>query len=210
MEAWDRDQIYDDLVGSAITDEEGAFRFEFDDTYFQELFLDRRPDLYFKVFRGQQLLHSTEDSVLWNVQAGDTPVTIIVDIPSHDKQPQTFGIKGRVSSRVSAAVGGLHVVVVDRCVGADQTLAETLTDSRGNYEVSFSNADVLQRGKPKPDLQVRVLAGENLIAVSDTRYNATPRETLNVLLKDEVSTNLASEYETLTGDPSRALRRQPR
>ena len=63
LEAWDKDLILDDLVGSAVTDEQGKFRIEFDQSYFQELFLDRRPDLYFKVFSGDSLIKSTEDSV---------------------------------------------------------------------------------------------------------------------------------------------------
>lgn len=85
VETWDKDLIFDDLVGTAITDDQGTFQIEFDETYFQELFLDQRPDLYFKVFGYGQLIRNTEDSVLWNVGAGDTTVTIEVDIP---EQPQ--------------------------------------------------------------------------------------------------------------------------
>ena len=86
VETWDKDLIFDDLVGSAITDDQGMFQIEFDETYFQELFLDQRPDLYFKVFGYNQLLRSTEDSVLWNVQTGDTAVTIEVDIPKQSQR----------------------------------------------------------------------------------------------------------------------------
>ena len=38
IEAWDKDLICDDLVGSALTDEQGHFQIEFDESYFQELF----------------------------------------------------------------------------------------------------------------------------------------------------------------------------
>jgi hypothetical protein len=82
IEAWDKDLIVDDLVGSAVTDEKGAFQMEFDQSYFQELFLDRQPDLFFKVFRQSKLIKSTEDSVLWNVRVGETEIVIEVDIPA--------------------------------------------------------------------------------------------------------------------------------
>ncbi|MFN9951584.1 MAG: hypothetical protein ACK55I_00675, partial [bacterium] len=69
----------DDLVGSAVTNEQGAFQIEFSESYFQDLFLDRKPDLFFRVFRGEQLIKSTEDSVLWNVNRGETLMVIEVD-----------------------------------------------------------------------------------------------------------------------------------
>ena len=39
----------------------------FDNTAFADIFLDKWPDLYFKVFCYNELLASTENSVLWNV-----------------------------------------------------------------------------------------------------------------------------------------------
>ena len=86
VEAWDKDLIWDDLVGSAVTDEQGAFRMKFDESYFQELFLDRRPDLFFKVFHKDVLLKSTEDSVLWNVKVGETAIVIEIDAPLAERR----------------------------------------------------------------------------------------------------------------------------
>lgn len=80
IEAWDKDLLFDDLVGSAITDEQGAFRMQFDETYFRELFLDRQPDLFFRIFRDDSLIGSTENSVMWNVETTEIPVTIEVDL----------------------------------------------------------------------------------------------------------------------------------
>ncbi len=71
VEAWDKDLFINDMVGSAITSEGGVFRIQFDESYFKELFLDRRPDLFFKVFKGSKLIKSTEDSILWNVENED-------------------------------------------------------------------------------------------------------------------------------------------
>ena len=81
VEAWDKDLICNDLVGSAVTDAQGAFQIEFDESYFQELFADRKPDLYFKVFLGDKLIRSTEDSILWNVGV-ETKVTIEIGEPA--------------------------------------------------------------------------------------------------------------------------------
>ena len=79
IEAWDKDLLCNDLVGSAVTNEQGVFQIEFAESYFQDLFLDRKPDLFFKVFRAEQLIKSTEDSVLWNINFGETQMVIEVD-----------------------------------------------------------------------------------------------------------------------------------
>ena len=34
VEAWDKDMICNDLVGSAVTNEQGAFKIEFTSSYF--------------------------------------------------------------------------------------------------------------------------------------------------------------------------------
>ena len=49
-----------------------------------------------------------------------------------------------------------------------------------------------------PDLQARVYAGQNFLAASAIRYNATNLETLDIKLPAN-STPLPSEYEILTG-----------
>ena len=49
VEAWDKDLIHSDLVGSAVTDEGGAFRIAFSASHFRELFGDRQPYSEFSV-----------------------------------------------------------------------------------------------------------------------------------------------------------------
>lgn len=91
IEAWDYDFICHDCVGETITQEQGEFQIEFDPSAFQEFFLDRKPDLFFKVFHQNHLVRSTQDSVLWNANAPTTEVLIPVQIafastPSHYPQ----------------------------------------------------------------------------------------------------------------------------
>src|SRR5687768_9825851 len=76
VEAWDKDFFLDDFLGSAITISDGSFSISFDDSAFREFFFDNWPDLYFKVYCYNELLASTEDSVLWNIQNPQVGVTI--------------------------------------------------------------------------------------------------------------------------------------
>ncbi|SFE23032.1 galactose oxidase-like domain-containing protein [Nitrosomonas sp. Nm166] len=76
VEVWDKDFILDDYLGSASTVTDGSFSISFEDSAFHDLFFDRWPDLYFRVYCYNELLASTESSVLWNIRNPQTGVTI--------------------------------------------------------------------------------------------------------------------------------------
>jgi fibronectin type 3 domain-containing protein len=58
-----------------------------------------------------------------------------------------YHVDGKVSSRVSAAVDGLSVVIVDKAVGRDAKLAKAVTSADGTYQATFTDAVLLKRGK---------------------------------------------------------------
>jgi hypothetical protein len=78
VEAWDKDRVVDTYIGCAATRSDGSFRIELDEDTFRDLYLDRWPDIYFKVFYGDYQLASTEDLAPWNVKTPDRYVTIKV------------------------------------------------------------------------------------------------------------------------------------
>lgn len=93
VEAWDKDLFVSDLVGGTTTGDGGVFRIHFDESYFKELFLDRRPDLFFKVFREGKLIKDTKDSVLWNVDREDIEITIEVEDSEETIPPDVVSSK---------------------------------------------------------------------------------------------------------------------
>ena len=76
VEAWDKDFLFDDALGFADTDQQGAFEICFDEDRFQGFF-ERGPDLYFKIFHHNICIASTENFVLWNRKSGDIPVSML-------------------------------------------------------------------------------------------------------------------------------------
>jgi hypothetical protein len=68
VKSYDKDLLFDDLLGSAITDQHGKFDIVCELTDFRDFF-DVKPDIYFKVFGSDRitLIHSTEKSVKWNM-----------------------------------------------------------------------------------------------------------------------------------------------
>jgi dienelactone hydrolase len=69
IKAYDRDLMFDDLLGSAVSDAGGRFEIVTEPGDFRDLF-EKRPDLYFRVHRapGEEPVHTTRDAVRWNAR----------------------------------------------------------------------------------------------------------------------------------------------
>ncbi len=127
VEAWDKDLLFDDCVAKAVTDNAGCFQMEFGESGFAELFFEQRPDLYFKVYREQILLWSSENSVLWNIASGSTLVTIEVDA---EQPSSTDGAleKIRESRKLLAQMAAAEISIkLNACSGDVKNLHTVLT-----------------------------------------------------------------------------------
>ena len=71
VKAIDKDLFFDDLLGSVTTDENGKFEIIYDKEDFQELFFDKKPDLYLTIKDSKgRIILTTEDKVRYG--ASDT------------------------------------------------------------------------------------------------------------------------------------------
>lgn len=123
--------------------------------------------------------------------------TVGLIVPSREQQV-SYSVEGTVASQDRAGVGGLGVLIVDINVGEDFHLGETITDERGRYQIQFTAPHLHQRNKTRPDLQARVVLGDQSLAASDVRYDARLSERLDVQLPAG-SAGLTSAHATLIG-----------
>jgi len=102
------------------------------------------------------------------------------------EEKQEFIVSGRVVSHELRGVEGLRVLAVDKNIGKDLPLGETRTGERGAYEIRYSPKKI-RKGKKKPDVQVQALDQKGkILAASNVRYNAGPRESgLDVIIPEE-------------------------
>ncbi len=89
VKAYDKDLIFDDLLGAAVSDSNGKFEVVCESEDFQEFF-DAKPDIYFKAYRAdrQTLLHTTEDAIHWGM-GKDSEFEILIPFASLHGQEQT-------------------------------------------------------------------------------------------------------------------------
>lgn len=81
VEAWDLDTKYHDLLGVDTTSGQGKFNMTFDQSHFRDFSPEKAPDIFFKVYRGNRLIKSTEDSVIKDAKV-KTNATIKIDVQS--------------------------------------------------------------------------------------------------------------------------------
>ncbi len=208
VEAWDKDLIFDDLVGSAETDQYGRFRMSFTTDYFSEIFFDRRPDLMFKVFSGEREIRPIEAPFLENMQPGEREITIEVDL-SAVEEPKEFVVRGTVKNETGAPQRGLRVYAVDVDLRREEVLGEATTDSNGHYEITYTPQQFARAEKKTADLLVRVYDEQGeVLAHTDIRYNAGQTEEIDLVLgsgvirKPSEYDQIVSELTPLLGDLS--------
>ena len=198
VEGWDKDLICDDLVGSTLTDAQGAFKMEFTSAHFQELFLDRKPDLFFKIFFNSKEIHSTADKVIWNYDNADKEIQIEIDffVLPPEKEEEKFTVSGTVRTTENIAVPGLLVAAFDQKIGQTTSLGKEKTDEAGRYLIDYTKkaAKVLENGNA--DLFVQVKKGRKVLAKSDLLVNAPKEAIINLTVPAAVFRG-PSEYEKL-------------
>jgi hypothetical protein len=226
-EAWDKDLIFDDLVGSATTDNEGKALFTFDRKYFAELFLDNKPDLYFKIFYKKKLIYSTEKSVTWNVSSRTKTITVElpedIQLPPIQTDPPSNGNDGgyRISGNVVDMNGNFlkerKVIAVDvdlkgaasyhsavklADISGDgfEFLGEGVSDGNGFYSIAFDYSKFAKAERGKADAVVYAIDDDKIVGRSQlvlANQYSDKNEVQNLFVLVS-RTNGKTEYELLT------------
>src|SRR5688572_8603130 len=180
VESWDKDLVLKDVVGSAVTDAEGAFHIVFEATHFRALFVDRKPDLFFKVFDNGRLLRSTEDSVLWNVDKatdvvieGDFAVQPAPNPGTIVRVDQTPEVRGTVRMSDGSPADGFTVTALDQDLRTQQEIGKTKTDRQGFYQIRYTLEQIQGLESGAADLVVKVSSEDgSVVATSPVLFNA--------------------------------------
>ncbi len=197
VEAWGKNHILNDLVGCAVTDQQGVFRVIFDESHFREIFLDQRRDLFFKVFHENKLIKSTEDSVLCNAENMETPVVIEVEMGAAESQlEEVFIVQGLIRYPDGQPVMSGLVMAFDKDLRSEEYLGEALTSKAGHYQITYHASQFRRKEKKNADLLVRAYLGIENVTESAIIFNAQPVETIDLVIGDGEYRG-PSEYEQI-------------
>ncbi|MCQ3976648.1 MAG: hypothetical protein DPW09_24715, partial [Anaerolineae bacterium] len=226
IEAWDNDLIHDQPIAEATTDAEGKFQIPLDINQLVTIFGKRPPVLFFKVYRDNELLASTENSVVWSIKNSRQEIVIEIEDPSLATQAATtesgYRIIGRVIDRPSRqGVTGLRVEAWDDGLGTDDFLGQATSDEEGRFIIAFTEADFNRRllgslafpsfarlfEDRQPDLYFKVYDSETLLLSTEdsVRVNLSASD-MDVTLEidappEKVAPPESATTEALTAEP---------
>lgn len=219
VEAWDKERLCNDLVACGFTDALGVFRLVLEAGHLRELFLERVPVLFFRLFEGSTGIATTDRSVLWRVERTESAIRIEINRSSRKRNlaPAPFVVRGRVVTPAGAPCSGLVVRAYNRSLREEQLLGEATTSLTGSYRIvyaadklaqDFWSTDVLldvalfdagpgtKYKKSAADLVVRVFNEERVVAAEKKVCHAPPTATVNLMMGGEIYRG-PSAYERL-------------
>lgn len=200
VEAWDKDLSANGFVGEATTDSNGHFQISFTKVHFRKLFSDTTPDLYFRIYQKDKMIHSTQDSVMWNIEGNQNNIEIIIDTQTEyvPEESNKVGRKvyGVLRNEHGVLLNDVTVQVFDRDLRNEELLGTEIS-KEGKYEISYSSRQLLKNEKEAANIVVKLLdrSGKELYK-SKTFYNAPDSLEVNINLNDAEYKG-ASEWELL-------------
>jgi len=205
IEVWDKDLLFDDFLAEAITGRNGGFTLPLEPERFRELFADRKPDLYFRVYAKDLLILSTETTVLWNIDSRLESVLLVVDTEESnftgDSEPdgkrERLEISGRLTDSNGVALKGNRIEVLIKSIGSEELAGITSTGNQGNYSQVIETAD----NGDLPDIIVRAFQSGSAseVIASATRYNVSGKTVID-LIAPAAQIKTASEYQSVNVD----------
>lgn len=193
VEAWSKDRPDDGPLGEAVTEPDGSFRIPV-----EEGLSERGARVFFKVYRGDELVDDTSERVLWDKRH----TKLVVPARVEDRVLQGRGarlaeVRGRVATDRGTAVAGAVVEVWDRNLTGATLLGSGATDADGNYAVLYEPGAL--KGKDLADVEVRVRDPQQRrdeLARSAVAYQA-PRAAVVDVRVDAGNVGRPAEYDRL-------------
>lgn len=158
VEAWDQDLRFDDRLGSGKTDSTGFFEIEFtDEDYRQEpLESETRIELFFQVFRGRELVGSSDNRGIFGFSLslpapgqifGPISLALFVDgNNSSEYSIQTLRIEGLIDQISQRQIFPSPSITEDTVVDILPTLDQVSSSGiRNSYAVTDSQGGTLQQ-----------------------------------------------------------------
>lgn len=174
VEVRDQDQTNDDLLGKVQSNAEGVYALQFDEKAYKDARNDMLPDVYFNIYEGKTLLHSTKDTVQQNLAQGTHTLHFTVqpvDRLNYDIQGMVTTPQGRPLANMQVQVWGIHL-------GNKTLLKTTQTNAAGAY-----NLEYLWRMDELADVQIQVVDEQGApLEQSPVLYGASLQETVNLSL----------------------------
>lgn len=201
VEVWDKDSASKERLADSVTGSAGEFTIYLDEGKLAELYKDNYPDIYFKIYSGQTLLHSTANDVVLNLRSSQREVIIALDYqPAKERSTgnaeRKYIVTGTILAPDFSPAAGCTVEVMDKGLITDTILINTKTSDTGCFEISFGSNAFENTGKQTPDIFLKITTRKKEFFVTPVIYNASTVTKIDYVIGDAPFPE-TSEFEKL-------------
>ncbi|WP_411032340.1 neuraminidase-like domain-containing protein [Spongiimicrobium sp. 3-5] len=189
ISAWDKDKNVSDHLGTAYTDAQGKFTIRFGEDRFFDGVEDNLPDVFFLVYQGDRVIHSTENKPIKNVkELAKVTITLDKEIEVSPTEEGLYTLSGNVLRQNNKQpVQDLKVEAWDKDKKISDQLGVAISDASGAFVISYEPSRF--RDDPTdywPDVFFRIYRGENMIHSTERRpiKNVKHRSGIEILIKE--------------------------
>ena len=163
---WDKDKKISDHLGMAFSDANGQFNISFKKRDFFDGKEDTLPDVFFLVYQGDRVIHSTEGSPIKNAKDLKN-ITLVIDTENNalNEEIRLYSLEGIVQrNKIKAPLKGLMVEAWDKDKKVSDQLGIAITDDKGAFLIQYENSRFIDGAKEYlPDVFFRVYQDEDLV-----------------------------------------------
>jgi len=140
VQSWARDEKQSILLGESITNAEGGFDFTFEDPQFQDP-SKKVPDLFFRIYRGEELIKSTEASPIRDNRSKRVQAQIEIEAAPRGPKNKRPMLAGRIiNAQTQEGWKNLDVDVWLKAPGIQKRLGTDKTDGHGHFKIEGDEA----------------------------------------------------------------------
>lgn len=191
IEIWDKENVIDDKMGDAVSDEKGFFSISFTEENEKDNIEEGHLIIYFKIYKDEKLLFDTYNKIFWNVEIETKEIIIPVPLEAEEKKEDDtnlpkYKVYGQVTTDKNTSAQNVKASAYSKSIQESKLIGEALTNKEGQYSISFCSANLDSDGKP--DIQVKIYntgkSGKE-IGSSDVFYNTTGDVKIDVTVESE-------------------------
>lgn len=202
VEAWDKDFASKHMLGKATTDKTGTFKITYNQLIIGKLYKDKNPDIYFKVYKDDRLIASTEKEVYWNILK--PRLDIIIKVPeesifNYDDDNKSISFNGYVYHVASNPISNIKVSLYEKNKTYERLVKSCNTNNDGFYNID------IKLDKKMSSFVLKVLDSSNKdIAVSGIINNTSNDNKVNFIVDDNRYKGNSS-YDVVCGKVSKYI-----
>lgn len=203
---YDKDLVFDDALGTTVTDDDGSFSITYEAESYPDLF-EKKPEIYLKVMdeNKENTLYTSDRPVMSEVGRAEVHNIEIKPKTKREERaisPDEWVVWGQVTNEKELGISGLTVSVYDKDMAFDERLGTTTTDEEGYFIASYPAKDFPDLIEANPDLYVKILdeEGNELHSSKEpVKYELGRAELLNVTIREKGKSETEAEGRKRTG-----------